>query len=81
MNCHLQKDSISAEFVSGLQPCSHIVRRTQTFLSKQKMRQKLLTLLISLGFFHQFQDLSQKVCRKFLRASFYIGFTSINYDP
>lgn len=61
MSCHLQKDSASAEFVSGLQQCSNALRRTQTLLSKKKIRQKLLTLLTSLGFFHLFQDLSQKV--------------------
>lgn len=76
MSCYLQKDSASAEFVF-----SHTLRRALMFLSKKKMRQKLLTLLISLFFFNLFQDLSKKVCRKFLGASFYICLTTIDYDP
>lgn len=32
-------------------------------------------------FFNLFQDLSKKVCRKFLGASFYICLTTIDYDP
>lgn len=65
MSCYLQKDSASAEFVF-----SHTLRRALMFLSKKKMRQKLLTLLISLFFFQPVPRFVQESVQEILGGIF-----------
>lgn len=55
--------SSAGSICKNLEPWTHINRTCST---------ELKTLMVSLDFFNLFQDLSQKTCRKFLRASFYI---------
>lgn len=83
MSCHLEKDSASAQFVSGLQPCSHPYPEKEDSGVSVKEKDEAEAsdpADFTEFFFNLFQDLSQKMCRKFLRVSFYIGLTTIDYD-